>query len=739
MSHRNATVDRHRWAFFRASGFDQIKLRDGADIAALEHLDQKLWTALACPATGLEFPEQTLKFIDTDNDGRIRAPELIATIKWVSARLKSLDVLAESGDALPLDVIDAGTAEGATTLSSARQILANLGKPDARSISAGDTGDMAKIFADTTFNGDGVIPAEATEDPELAALIGEILACSEPATDRSGKPGVTAAIVGAFYEAAQAHVDWWQVAESDPAVRVLGEATAAAAAAVAAVRTKVDDFFARCRLAAFDDRAIQALNREESAYLELAAKDLSITPDEVSDLPLARVAADRALPLTSGVNPAWQAALGTLASAAVAPLLGEKAELTEADWRELTGKLAPFEAWTGSKSGQAVESLGIPRLQEILAGDGKAAIEALIAQDEDLADEAQGIDDVNKLLHLRRDLFTLLNNFVSFRDFYTPGKDAIFQAGTLYLDERSCDLCVKVADMGAHGIMAPLSRAYVAYCKCERKVTGETMTIAAAFTGGDTDFLMVGRNGIFYDRKGNDWDATIVKIVDAPLSIPQAFWAPYKRLLRWVEDTVAKRAAAADKAADAKLVAGAQEAEASAKAGEAPPAAGKSKIDVGVVAAIGVAVGGAVAALGAILQAFFGLGVWMPLGLVGLMLLISGPSMLVAWLKLRQRNLGPILNANGWAVNAQARINIPFGASLTGVAHIPTNAERDLRDPYAVDNTKRNIWVLVALLALLGGLWMFGTLDPVLPEVMDRATILGPVEEAAPAAPATEG
>ena len=90
-----------------------------------------------------------------------------------------------------------------------------------------------------------------------------------------------------------------------------------------------------------------------------------------------------------------------------------------------------------------------------------------------------------------------------------------------------------------------------------------------------------------------------------------------------------------------------------------------------MVAALGVSVGGITAGMGALLQSFFGLGFWMPLGLVGLVLLISGPSMLIAWLKLRQRNIGPLLDANGWAVNANAMLNVPFGASLTAVASSP--------------------------------------------------------------------
>ena len=106
----------------------------------------------------------------------------------------------------------------------------------------------------------------------------------------------------------------------------------------------------------------------------------------------------------------------------------------------------------------------------------------------------------------------------------------MFQAGTLYLDGRSCDLCIHVNDAGKHGLLAGCAKTYLAYADCSRPSTGEKMTIAAAFTGGDNDNLFVGRNGLFYDRQGRDWDATITKIIDNPISIRQAFWSPYKKL-----------------------------------------------------------------------------------------------------------------------------------------------------------------------------------------------------------------
>lgn len=83
----------HTWKFFRAGGFDQVRIDTGADLLALDELDQKLWVALACPTAGLEFDSKTLAMIDTDKDGRIRAPELIAAVKWAAERLKSADDL----------------------------------------------------------------------------------------------------------------------------------------------------------------------------------------------------------------------------------------------------------------------------------------------------------------------------------------------------------------------------------------------------------------------------------------------------------------------------------------------------------------------------------------------------------------------------------------------------------------------------------------------------------------------
>jgi hypothetical protein len=208
---------------------------------------------------------------------------------------------------------------------------------------------------------------------------------------------------------------------------------------------------------------------------------------------------------------------------------------------------------------------------------------------------------------------------------------------------------------------------------------------------------------VFYDRQERDWDAVITSIVDNPISIKQSFWSPYKKFIRMIEEQIAKRAAAAEASSHGKL-AGA--ADLAVNHEKVKPVDTSKKIDVGAVAALGVAFGALTTAFGYLLGFFKELPGWrVPLVFIGVMLLISLPSMIIAWLKLRQRTLGPILDANGWAVNGRVKINIPFGTALTAVATLPTGSKRSLEDPYEdkeASRRKRQIILLIVLLALIG-------------------------------------
>lgn len=713
----------HTWRFFRAGGVDQVQLRTGADLVNLGSLDQKLWVALACPVNGTEFDKRTLELIDGDGDKRVRASELIAAVTWAKNALSDIEVLATRGDSLPLSAINGESPDGKRVLATAKRLLANIGKASASEIAFADLQAGLAKFDKEKFNGDGIVTPGTAGDDATASVIKDALACTaSPATDRSGDPGLTRELTAAFFDAIAAHLAWKEAGKGE-SVLPLGDATADAFAAYEAVRAKIDDYFSRVKVATYDARALDAINREQNEYLAIAAKDLQISAEEVKHFPLARISGDQPLPLDKSLNPAWADAMAAFRDKVVVPLFGAKTTtITAAQWGEIRGKFGAYAAWLGGKAGGAVEKLGAERLAALQKPEAKAALEALFVEEDAAKPLAEALKDTERLVRYRRDLMDLANNFVSFRDFYSRRAQAMFQVGRLYMDRRTTDLCIAVNDAGRHGSMAPMSGFYILYCDL-KNAKGETRSIAAAVTDGDVDNFMVGRNGIFYDRAGNDWDATITKIIENPISVRQAFWRPYKKFLRLIEEQMTKRAQAAEAAADAKVdAAAAKTEEAAGGKVETPPA--PKKLDIGVVAAIGVAVGGITAAFGALLQAFFGLGIWMPLGILGLMLAISGPSMAIAWLKLRKRNLGPILDANGWALGSMAKVNISLGKSLTALASLPQGAQRDLVDPFA-DKKRGWLYAILITLALLVVLWFIGKLDGCLPDSIKSSKVLG--------------
>ena len=325
----------------------------------------------------------------------------------------------------------------------------------------------------------------------------------------------------------------------------------------------------------------------------------------------------------------------------------------------------------------------------------KAAIEGANAKL--LADAQSQYRPLEKLLLLTRDFYALLRNYVSFQDFYAKrGKAllgraakgeipwAIFQAGTLVIDQRACNLCLRVNDAAKHNAQAPASGMFLVYCNCTYKPTGQTMQIVAAVTVGDIKNLKVGKNALFYDRQGRDWDAEVTKIIDNPISIGQAFCSPYRKLGDWVVNLINKSAAEKEAKSFNNMTANIQK-DMAAKPAEGTSPEKMQAFDIakfaGIFAAIGMALGFIGSFLTSLAKGVAALTWWqLILSIIAILLVVSGPSMVLAWLKLRQRNLAPLLNANGWAINADAIVNAMFGSSLTEQAQFPM---MKLVDPYA--------------------------------------------------------
>lgn len=733
--------DAQKFNFFCAGGVEQLSIRNAEDLAAVEALDPKLWLAISMPTADVCFDARTLSLIDSDNDGRIRVPEIKSAVAFVREHFADFSSFFSGSTEFPL----AALKPESTLFPTAQKLLADAGNIDGK-ISAETVRNAFSSFDARPFNGDGLLSlASADGNAEVESLLKDLFSVFG---DKAAA-GISPAQVETFVADAKAAVAWSEAGESDAKnIFPLGEKTADAFAAIEAVRAKAEDFFARSRLAAYDNSATESLNPSCAAVAQLA--EAEITSAATKAFPLARIRAEKGvpvLPLADGVNPAWVRELAALRDKALVPALrlSEKTDsITETQWRELLAKFDAYAAWLGQKPAGDILSIPAERLREILAQNPVETLAPFFERDNAEAPLRNALENLERLCLYSGNLLSLLRNYVSFADFYTLSSETVFIAGKLYIDSRECALCISIKDANAHAALAGKSNCFIAYCKCTRPSDAKTMTIAAVLGDGDSDFLAVGRNGVFVDKDGNDWDATVVKVVEQPISLRQAIWAPYRKLARFIETQINNFAAAREKKVDQSLSSGVGNVAGSATA----PAAGtpaKPAFDlgkfVGIFAAIGLALGALGAALATIASAFMNLAWWqMPLVILGVLLLISVPSVIITAMKLRRRTLGPILDANSWAINARAKINISLGKAYTKMPQKPRGSKRIGKDLYAEKSgvSRKIIFaVLLLLVAVIVGFFRCKNSCDETANTQAKTDVPAAEKTAEPATPAT--
>ena len=685
----------YNWKFFKSARCVQVKLEKGDDVAALGELDQKLWTVLSASTEGLRFDAETLKLIDSDGDGRIRVPEVLGAVDWLKARFKNLDFLFARKAEVALADVNDETEEGKALLASFRNILSRAAKNDATSLTLADVTGTTAIFNGQPFNGDGVVTPKSTSDAKVADVVAKIVATEGAVKDRCGDDGVDQAKADAFFADVAAYLAWTKTG-ADAAK--LGDRTAAAYAAFSAVESTINAYF---------------------------------TPP--ADLPLVAEDPTPMLPLTAGVNPLWSAKFRAFATEVAGPALGQEGveSISRDDWAAIKAKLAPYGAWLAAKAGAAVESLGTDVLAEIVK-DGKmqAAVNALIQSDLALADEYGRLVDCERAIRYAAHLADWLCNYVNQANIYDPKRQSVFHTGELFIDGRALRLCFFVAAEGAHAALAEKSKCCLLYVKLARKATGEAREICAVVTAGSTASLYVGRNGVFYDADGKDWDAVVAKVVEAQVSLKEAFWAPWAKIATTISDQCKKFLSSKQDSAVAKVGDGVNAAAAAPAAPAAQPAPNGAAL-ASSVAAIGIGVGFVGAACGSLLSILTKTPLWQTLlGVAAIILLVSLPSVVLAWFKLRARDLGAILNAGGWAVNRPLTFSIGLARTFTRPAKMPAGS-LVAGDPYASHGCLKLCTVLVLVAAIAAAVcWKLG----LLPCCRTCTSAPAPAAEAAPAA-----
>ncbi len=674
-----------------------LRIETPADLRCAVELDESHWVATNAPVNTINCDSTFLQLLDTDDNARITCYELKQAARWLLEVLGDTSGVTAGDCTLRLDAINTDSKPGRGIHEAVRKMLAKLSKSEAGEITLQQVRQIKAQVASTPVSEAGVVLPAASQDPQIGQFIADVIAATGGAAHPSGTAGLGKDQLDQFASQAGAYLNWHergQIAAGADSTDImsLGDRTPAAYDALVAIRGKIDQYFAQCEALALDERFAARMGWTEAELADLDFDDPEVIERVLAQAPLGRARADRVLHLDEQVNPFYTEALSRFREQVLAPVLGKPSSiLTAADWQEIRSVFGPYRAWVEAEPAGDVGALGVQKLRRYLDDRYTSAVAAVIDESAATAFELGSIRLVEKLILYQRYMIELANNFVSFPHLYDPAKRAMFEMGTLVMDGRRFNLSVRVDDRAKHIEIAKTSNMYLLYVQVAPPHDAPKFEVAVPVTSRGKGNLCVGKRGIFTDTTGAECDATVASIIENPISLCEALVSPFVRFGKLVTGKIESITARAEKKLDASASAAMTQAATAPAATRAtsPLATGGMLMGAGVAVA---ALGSALAYITKTLAQTHWLAI--VIGVLAAILLVMLPTLIVASLKLRRRDLSAILEGSGWAINARMRLTTKQGRFFTERPRYPARASGIFRLPWR--------WVVAVVLIVLG-------------------------------------
>ncbi len=701
-------------AFQKLGGSYQLLLESADDLENVFAYDEANWMATSVPCETLTCDQVLLKLMDYDNNGRIRTDEIRTAVKWMLGLLKNREGLNQGSDNLILAAINTDNDNGLAIRKAAERILSNIGQSDAGQISLKQIRNRKEFMAGSLSNGDGIISPKALDESQsdLRELVEDILKTVGYAEDAGGSPGVNGELLKKFLSQGRNHLVWLEQGQipggqQQTDVMIWGADTKKAYQAITAVREKLDQFFALCAVCAVDDRALRACHLSEDDLAALQTNKEEEILASLASQPIARPNAHGELDLSGAVNPVFSEQLDSLHKNVLLRELGRSGakKLSAQNWKRIQKLFEIHGQWQEADAGETVAKLGPEKLQGYLNGSLPTQLQQLIDQDLSTAPELRAIDDLEKLVLYQHWLLRLVNNCVSFPDFYNPETRSLVEMGTLILDGRHFTLNTLVCSRAQHKKVAANSHICLLYVEVSRRGSDKSFEVATAVTSGTTTSLCVGKPGIFFSIDGTEWDAIVVDVLHNPVSVIEAMKDPFRKLTDFIGMQWEKITKSFYKDTEDKLGKGMD----SAKKSMSTPLPPQSKTKAAgntrnLLMGGGIAFAGLGWAASSMARTISSLGFFGILKVIGtVLILILGTTLISALIKLRRRNLSMILEASGWAVNKRMRLTKKIGRLFTFSPPLKNSRllSKDLTSGYASKMERRRHSLKTKLLIAL--------------------------------------
>jgi len=660
-------MSKNKIVFKNYGGSLQLKIENAEDLKNIQKIPEIYWASTSAPIEDLNCDPKFLQYIDTDKNGRIRTDEFKEAQKFLFENIKNLKTIEEKNDILNLEDLNKSSPQGKKLYETAKLILSNLNKPHSQTITLKDVRDIQGIMANSSHNGDGVITPQGVEDPQLKEFINDVILTVGGTQDASKNIGIDKSRLEDFFKEIHLFLEWLNKKNTNKDIMVFGVQTPQAYSLLEKLRGKIDEFFMYCSLVKIS-KTLELnfeLQFKEIKNLELAQIDK--VKDFIYNLPIGKPSAEEILHLDENINPLYKEEINLFKEKIIKPLFKEAlSKLSLKEWETIKNTFQPYKEWIESKKGVKVESLGEEKLKSYLEGSYKEKIEKLIEEDLSVSELINQINNLEKLLLYKRWLIELANNFISFANLYNPQKKALFEAGTLIIENRQINFTMKVRNHSLHKTIAQHSHIYLLYVEITRFKDNQEIKeeIVAPLVWGESEGLQIGKRGIFIDRKNQVWDAKIIDLIPNPVSIMEAIKRPFIQIRDYIKTQIEKFTQQGQQKLEKTLT-----------------TSGPSGIVRDLLLGGGVALAALGSAFAYITKALSQVKLTHILGVIlGIFSIIFIPAFIAGLIKIFKRDLSILLEANEWAVNANMKLGTILGKVFMQPSSLPRNIHKSKKD-----------------------------------------------------------
>ncbi len=676
-----ALTNAKTYRFQRFGKAYHLKIESATDLFNIADLDEAFWVATTAPIATINADAVFLRSLDSDRDGRVRAAELIDAIRWLFEILENTDGVNQGSTFISLADVSSASEDGRKIQATINKILQEKTLESGTDVSLQDVRRIIEREKETEFTEAGIILPKTVSEPKIKKFISDILATVGGVVHPSGKKGIDSKHLEKFLEEVRAYLNWITQTElpDDRESRISPheEASARAYKLFSTLAPKIDHYFALCDAAHLDPDIVNLVKANELQLKEIDYTDTQAVITFLRDAPLALPRADQVLDFKNTINPYYAETVENFRTEALPQIFQNIPDaLSKADWQIFKQELGPYHQWFDSRPDVSVGKLGNVLLREYLDDPTYAQeVRKLIEDSQKSAFVIDNLRLLEKLILFQANLLEFANSFVSFPHLYHPTERALFEMGTLVMDGRHFTLCVKVPDRAQHAQFSNASNMFVLYLEVI-EAAKKLYEIAVPVTSGGKGNIQENKWGIFKHINGREYHARVVQIVENPISFSEAVAAPFNRLGHAIS---AKLEEMSTKASENLDTTGSKAVTELTKLPEKPivaSATSPEKPSGGMVAGGGIAIAAIGSSMAFITKTLAGLS-WMAIlgSLLVILMAVLIPTAIVAFLKLRKRDLSSILEGASWGTNTRMRLTLDQAKTFTHQPGFPPGSK----------------------------------------------------------------